>query len=185
MDPEIKQMATQPDFVKYSRKLEAMFSELDVAFLMDFGRTMLMMHTLMVLTESYFQTIGTSKGRFFILVRLLMEDTPQGQSISELRPFYPITYAAMSGVLDTLEKDGMVQRMPNPTDRRKVNIRITNTGRNFMMDFFPKHLEYLKDISTLLTDDDRAILPNILKKLISGFERFLSADTRPVSMKGG
>ncbi|BBO89208.1 MarR family winged helix-turn-helix transcriptional regulator [Desulfosarcina ovata] len=179
MDSEIKRLTTRMDVDQYSRRFKALFPELDMNFMVNFGSTMLMLHTLMVLTESYFQSVGTSKGRFLILIRLLAVDSPQGESISELRPFYPITYAAMSGVLDTLEKDGMIERLPHPTDRRKVNIRITDAGRRFMMDFIPKHLANLKTISALLTDDDRARFPEILQKTITGFGRFLSKDTPP------
>lgn len=177
MDSNIRQLTIQPDFGEYSRRFRALFPGLDVDFMVGFGSTMLMLHTLMVQTESYFQSVGTSKGRFLILVHLLIVDSPQGESISELRLFYPITYAAMSGVLDTLEKDGMIKRLTHPTDRRKVNIRITDAGRTFMMDFIPKHLENLRSISALLKDDDRTRFPDILQKLITGFGRFLSPDS--------
>ena len=174
MASEIKQQTAKPDFRKFDARLKALFPELDVDFMVGFGSTMLMLHTFMVLTESYFQSLGTSKGRFLILVRLLISDSPVGESISSLRPFYPISYAAMSGVLDTLEKDGMIERLSHPSDRRKVNIRITEAGRAFMMDFVPKHLENIKALSSLLTEEDRVMLPEIVQKLIRGFEGFLA-----------
>ena len=119
--------------------------------------------------------MGTSKGRFLLLIRLLLSDTPSGESISALRPFYPISYAAMSGVLDTLEKDGMIERCANPDDRRRVNIRLTGKGRDFILDFLPDHLNNVKTIGSGFKEDEVAKLSVSLKKLISGFEQVSAA----------
>jgi DNA-binding MarR family transcriptional regulator len=171
------QLGKSPDYSEYFYKLEKMFPDLDIDFMVGFGSTMLRIHRLMVLTESYFQNVGTSKSRFLILARLLIADSPQGESISQIRLFYPISYAAMSGVLDTLEKDGMIERLSHPSDRRKVNIVITDAGREFMMNFIPSHIENLKAISACLSNEDMMAFSDTLKTLITGFGDFLSKDS--------
>lgn len=77
----------------------------------------------------------------------------------------------MSGVLDTLEKDGMIERCDNPEDRRKVNIRLTDKGRGFIIDFLPAHLENVKKVGSALQEDEVEQLFGSLKNIIGGFER--------------
>lgn len=152
-------------------KFEEYLSGQDAEFVVEFAEIMLLLHRVVVVSDAYFQKIGTSKGRFFLLVRLLFSDSPAGESISALRPFYPISYAAMSGVLDTMEKDGMIERCNNPEDRRKVNIRLTDKGRSFIIDFLPVHLENIKKIGSELQEDEVEQLFGTLKMIIGGFER--------------
>lgn len=159
------------NMVDYLPRFGKYLGEQDAGFMMIFAETMLLLHRVVVVSDTYFQSMGTSKGRFLILIRLLLSDTPAGESISALRPFYPISYAAMSGVLDTLEKDGMIERCANPEDRRRVNIRLTDRGRNFILDFLPVHLENVKIIGSGLKEDEVALLSGSLKKLICGFEK--------------
>ncbi len=152
-------------------KFEEFLPEQDVEFMMRFSETMLLLHRVVVVSDAYFQSMGTAKGRFLILIRLLLSDSSSGDSISDLRPFYPISYAAMSGVLDTLEKDGMIERCANPEDRRKVNIRLSEKGRKFIIDFLPAHVENVKKIGSGLQEDEVAQMFGSLKKIIGGFER--------------
>lgn len=165
-------------------RMEAFLSGQDVGFMMKFAEMMLLLHRVVVVSDAYFQKMGTSKGRFLILVRLLLSSAPAGESISVLRPFYPISYAAMSGVLDTLEKDGMIERCDNPEDRRKVNIRLTDRGRAFIIDFLPTHLENIKNISSGLQEDELEQLFGSLKMIIGGFERLAKFPLEERSNKG-
>jgi DNA-binding MarR family transcriptional regulator len=167
----------KPTIYEFADQFEVLFPGLNAAFMLRFAGTMLRIHSFMMLTESYFQSAGTSKGRFIVLVRLLISKSPEGESISSIRPFYPISNAALSGILDTLERDAMIERLPNPSDRRKVNIRITEPGRRFIMGFLPKHLQNVKTMSAFVTDEEISTLSNIVQKLIHGVELFLSKET--------
>jgi DNA-binding MarR family transcriptional regulator len=160
-----------PGMKDFLPKFEEFLPEPDVAFIMRFAETMLLLHRVVVVSDAYFQSMGTAKGRFLILTRLLLSDSSSGDSISDLRPFYPISYAAMSGVLDTLEKDGMIERCANPEDRRKVNIRLSEKGRKFIIDFLPAHVENVKKIGLRLQEDEVAQMFGSLKKIINGFEQ--------------
>lgn len=160
-----------PEMKEFLPKFEEFLSGKDVEFMMKFAEMMLLLHRVVVVSDAYFQKMGTSKGRFLLLVRLLFSNSPAGESISDLRPFYPISYAAMSGVLDTLEKDGMIERCDNPEDRRKVNIRLTDKGRGFIIDFLPAHLENVKKVGSALQEDEVEQLFGSLKNIIGGFER--------------
>ena len=167
---EQKRTESLPGMNDFLPKFKAFLPEQDVEFMMGFAKMMLLLHRVVVVSDAYFQNMDTSKGRFLILTRLLLSDSSGGESISDLRPFYPISYAAMSGVLDTLEKDGMIERCTNSEDRRKVNIRLSKKGRKFIIDFFPAHMKNVKKIGSGLQADEVAQMFGFLKKIIHGFE---------------
>ena len=68
----------------------------------------------------------------------------------------------------------MIERCANPADRRRVNIRLTRAGRDFIVNFMPDHLKNIKRIASGFIEDEVAILSVSLKKLIIGFEQVSS-----------
>jgi DNA-binding MarR family transcriptional regulator len=73
-----------------------------------------------------------SQGRFTVLMLLGMECDDEDE-----RPATPATLAeqagvaraTMTGLIDTLEKDRLVVREPDPVDRRTIHVRLTGEGR--------------------------------------------------------
>src|SRR5438874_1155413 len=60
---------------------------------------------------------GTSRGRFHALM-MLYQTEGEGLTPHELAERAAVTKAAMTGLLDTLVKDGLVERQADPLDRR-------------------------------------------------------------------
>src|SRR5688572_20928940 len=68
------------------------------------------------------QTIGLTRSQWSVLAHLRREDGVQQQRLAELLELTPIT---MTGLLDRLERDGWVERRPDPEDRRAKRIFLT------------------------------------------------------------
>lgn len=68
-------------------------------------------------------------------------------------------------VIDNLQKSGLVQKKTDPNDRRAVIISLTKKGREFIEDFFPQHLEKIKEEFSVLTSEEKEQLASICKKL--------------------
>ncbi len=68
-------------------------------------------------------------------------------------------------VIDNLEKCGYVVRKKDPDDRRAVLIHLTKEGESFIKDFFPKHLEKIKEEFSVLSEDEKLQLAELCKKL--------------------
>lgn len=68
-------------------------------------------------------------------------------------------------VIDNLEKSGYVKRERDPNDRRAVLIHLTDSGKSFIEDFFPKHLDKIKEEFSVLTEDEKKELGRLCKKL--------------------
>src|SRR6056297_4314997 len=64
-------------------------------------------------------------------------------------------------VIDNLERCGHVKRKRDPEDRRAVLIHLTPQGKKFIEDFFPKHLEKIKEEFGVLTEEEKDTLAEI------------------------
>ncbi|MGL5414243.1 MAG: MarR family winged helix-turn-helix transcriptional regulator [Clostridium sp.] len=68
-------------------------------------------------------------------------------------------------VIKNLEKDGLVEKCVDEEDRRAVFISITEKGRKIIEDMFPKHVENINNIFSVLTDEEKKMLIKIGLKL--------------------
>lgn len=71
----------------------------------------------------------------------------------------------MTVVIDNLVKENLVKRCIDPKDRRVNLISITEEGRNLISEIFPKHLENINEIFSILTSEEKKNLISLLKKL--------------------
>ncbi|MEZ0075557.1 MarR family winged helix-turn-helix transcriptional regulator [Planotetraspora sp. GP83] len=76
---------------------------------------------------------GVSAGALDLLIRLSGSD--QGISIGELARAAGVSSRNVTGLVDTLERDGLVRRVPAPGDRRSVLAEITPAGRAWIEAF--------------------------------------------------
>ena len=67
---------------------------------------------------------GLTPPQFFVLTQL----TEGGRTLAALAEAAGCTRATMTGVVDTLERNNLAYRTPNPEDRRSVLVRITDGG---------------------------------------------------------
>jgi DNA-binding MarR family transcriptional regulator len=71
---------------------------------------------------------GLSEGRFQILVRLQHEADGR-LTMGELADMLDVSPRTVTGLVDNLERDGLVKRVDDPTDRRSVYAEVTEQGR--------------------------------------------------------
>ena len=77
-----------------------------------------------------------------------------------------ITTGSMTSMLDTLEKRGLVRRMPHPSDRRKLLVDITDEAVTILDEMLPSfHQRERRLINSALTKREQRDLLRILAKL--------------------
>src|SRR5256885_12316106 len=82
--------------------------------------------TLHLLQERWGAKHDLSEARMGILFRLFRcGDMPLGELADDLT----MTPRNVTGLVDHLERDGLVARVPDPEDRRSVRARLTEAGR--------------------------------------------------------
>lgn len=76
---------------------------------------------------------GVSAGALDLLVRL--GAAGRGISIGDLARAAGVSSRNVTGLVDTLERDGLVRRVPDPNDRRSVLAEITPEGQAWIEAF--------------------------------------------------
>ncbi|MDT8371681.1 MAG: MarR family transcriptional regulator [Gammaproteobacteria bacterium] len=101
------------------------------------------------------------QGRWWVLVLLMREDdycaTP-----SRLAEQAGVSRATMTGLIDGLQREELVKRVPDPDDRRKTLIRLTATGQARLDQVMPDYYQRLNRLMSVLTDDQGQALMEIL-----------------------
>ena len=68
-------------------------------------------------------------------------------------------------VVDKLEKKEFVKRKTSTEDRRLIFAEITEKGKQFIEEIFPKHTEVIEKAVAGLTAEEKKIASQLLKKL--------------------
>ncbi|MGO4268540.1 MarR family winged helix-turn-helix transcriptional regulator [Paenibacillus sp. TAF58] len=68
-------------------------------------------------------------------------------------------------VVDKLEKKEFVKRKTSTEDRRLIFAEITDNGKRFIEEVFPKHAEVIEKAVAGLTTEEKKIASQLLKKL--------------------
>ena len=71
------------------------------------------------------------------LVLSLLADAEDSLPPHEIAQRLIVSRAAVTGLIDSLEKREYVRRRPHPTDRRMLQVEITRKGRKVAQDFRP------------------------------------------------
>jgi DNA-binding MarR family transcriptional regulator len=121
---------------------------------------------------------GISQGRFCVLMLLWRRVHPRaadlpGAAGAEAGPRTPaelaaganVTRATMTGLIDTLERDGFVKREPDPDDRRMMSVRLTPKADEFLREFLPGHFRTTAKLMGVLTEAERKTLVRLLTKI--------------------
>lgn len=107
-----------------------------------------------------------SQGRFLTLV--VMHRTPNSPTNpSDLAAKVGVKPASMTGLLDGLEREKLVERVPHPTDRRKVNVRLGANGKALLDAILPDYYAHIASLTADLSLDEQALLRRLLGKVSS------------------
>jgi DNA-binding MarR family transcriptional regulator len=78
-----------------------------------------------------------------------------------------VTRATMTGLVDTLERAGLVQRAPDLSDRRMLSIGLTGRGENILHEILPGHFRRMAWLMGPLSEADRNHLVRLLSKVLA------------------
>lgn len=84
---------------------------------------------------------GLTRGMFDVLATLRRSGPPYSLTPKQLSASLLLSGAGMTSRLDSLEKLQLVTRVPEPTDRRSLQIRMTRRGMSLVDKILPELLE--------------------------------------------
>jgi MarR family transcriptional regulator, 2-MHQ and catechol-resistance regulon repressor len=86
-------------------------------------------------------------------------------TIGELCRKMLVSGGNMTVVVDNLEKEGLVERIRDTADRRKILVMLTPKGKRLFDTIFTDHAEYIAQLASVLTPKEQEALSRLLKKL--------------------
>ncbi|MFD0676701.1 MULTISPECIES: MarR family winged helix-turn-helix transcriptional regulator [unclassified Paenibacillus] len=110
---------------------------------------------------------GLSPSEFMILEVLYTKGKIPLQQIGEK---ILITSGSITYNIDKLEKKGLLKRVPCKDDRRVIFAEITTEGNAMFDRIFPDHAATIHSLTKALSQDEKLIAVELLKKLGKGAE---------------
>jgi DNA-binding MarR family transcriptional regulator len=113
---------------------------------------------------------GLDRGGFDVLATLRRSGPPYRLTPTRLFQELVLTSGAMTHRVDALERDGLVERVGDPRDRRSTLVALTAKGKTVTDQAMTAHMAGEQAMLTALPDAERQLLAALLGKLLAGME---------------
>ncbi|WP_206240548.1 MarR family winged helix-turn-helix transcriptional regulator [Novosphingobium terrae] len=110
---------------------------------------------------------GLQPGEFDVLATLRRSGTPFALTPTDLYEAAMISSGSMTNRIDRLEKAGLVERRPNPQDKRGTLVALTAQGLDLIDRLVGLHVANQQSIVAGLEAEERQVLSDLLAKLLA------------------
>jgi DNA-binding MarR family transcriptional regulator len=156
----LKSAPSREDLTELSRRYPALdigAAQTYLALLGVAGEILSMSSRQMALRKS-------SPGKLTILIYLQIHSA-EGTSPCELADAVKVSRATITGLVDGLERSGLIERRATPGDRRSVKIKLTAAGRKFLDSVMPERCRRISALMADLSEKERKTLRELLEKI--------------------
>ncbi len=115
--------------------------------------------------QVHFNRYKISPGRFAVLASLDFGKLADDAGPCELADHLGVTSATMTGLLDGLERDGLIARVDHPEDRRRMKVLLTTAGKRYLDQILPDHFRRISALMANLSAGERRRLIQLLHKV--------------------
>jgi MarR family transcriptional repressor of emrRAB len=120
-------------------------------------------------SNRFFRLHGLERtsGRWAVLRVLFFtnESTEKQMALSNISVVLNVTPANITTLVDGLEKDGLVERVPHSSDKRSFLVRLTSRGEEICRDLIPALANLAEEECKGLTDDEKLHLIEVMKRI--------------------
>jgi DNA-binding MarR family transcriptional regulator len=124
--------------------------------------------------DHHFADYDLSMGKFMVL--MLLKCSEAGLTPSECADRAGVTRGTITGLLDGLERDGLIRRQPHPEDRRCTIVQLTDGGWALLDRMLPRHFHVIADLLCQLDEAEQKTLFTLLTKLRAGAQALQSVE---------
>lgn len=129
---------------------------------------------LISLSEERLGPHGLHRSDFRALMRLF--SSPDGCAFpGELSAHLGQTPANITRIANFLVGRGLVERTPSTDDRRRVELRITDAGRAFVLRVLPEMFQPMRGAFSCLEDHEKQTLQGCLRRLVGALDGVIAA----------
>ena len=118
-------------------------------------------------SEAFLNEHNMSPGRFTVMMLLYdkIGGKPVPQTPADLAEKAGVTRATITGLVDTLERDGLVTREHDSGDRRMMLVHLTPKGHSALREILPGHFKQMATQMAALNEHERKTLVRLLNKI--------------------
>lgn len=109
------------------------------------------------------ERFATTLPRFDLMAQL--ERAPKGLKMGELSRRMMVTGGNVTGITDLLEKEGLVERVADPGDRRAWLVRLTPAGRRSFAAMAAEHERWIVEAFGELSGREMTAMGTLLARL--------------------
>ncbi|WP_052666956.1 MarR family winged helix-turn-helix transcriptional regulator [Nitriliruptor alkaliphilus] len=111
-----------------------------------------------------------SEGEHNVLAALRRSGPPYQLTPTELYRSLLVSSGAMTNRLDRLEAAGLLVRTPDPDDRRRTRVGLTDRGREVIDAAIDAHVTALDEMFASLSPEDVDVLEGLLRTVLCDLE---------------
>ena len=141
--------------------------DLDLAPVAVFSRVSRLARHLELARRDAFAAHGIEQWEFDVLAALRRAGPPYELSPGRLLKETMVTSGTMTNRVDRLSARGLVERYPDPDDRRGVIVRLTAEGKSAVDGAFTALLDAERTLLEALSERERTKLASLLRALLA------------------
>lgn len=126
------------------------------------------------LSESRLKPLGFGVGQLPVLVAL---QNGNASTQRDLARFAKVEQPPMAQMLARMERDGWIERTPDPADGRSRRIALTKAARGRMPEAIQILFQGNREAMSGFTQEEAAQLAGLLTRLISNLDRIADTET--------
>ena len=113
-------------------------------------------------------SFGITLPRFDLMAQL--ERHPEGLRMGELSRRMMVTGGNITGITDQLEREGLVERVPDPQDKRAFAVRLTANGQAAFGAMARVHEGWVEELLGHVAPQDKEQLISLLSAMKAGLD---------------
>jgi len=167
-----RDLARDEDGRLYSTRMRKLMGPLniDMSAVEALGALKLAGHSLSLLQERWAERHGLSEGRLGVMFRLYRGGAC---ALGDLAGSLDTTPRNVTGLVDHLERDGLVERVPDPDDRRSVRASLTAAGRERIESIWKEGLDRQFEVVHDMTKEELEQLRHLCLLLVESARKEL------------
>ena len=161
----LKELPTSKSLEKFVKR----HPDADISAISDFVNLLRASSDISTALDKLLAKHGLLQGRWWVLI-LLMRQEDLTSTPTDLADKAGVTKATMTGFIDGLFREGLVTRITDDTDRRKLLIKLTKLGQEKLDVVLPDYYKKVSALMSLLSNPQRESLVSNLKQLAANIE---------------
>ena len=114
---------------------------------------------------------GITKAGFSVLM-ILSRSQSKACKQNEISQLMLVSRANITGLVDSLVRQGLVERTNDPHDRRVNMVRILPKGEKLLEDLLPGYYKHIHEICSVFTAKEKKTINDLLTRLRNKVSQF-------------